>query len=119
MKGAKTTAKTLQIWKTYLQGHESKEIAEMMGLSRRAVRTALSRGRKNGSLPPLKRTSNLPYLLMKHNLRNGHIRELFENLTMEQTVWLVSQASEIGCQTVSEYLIELVRDEYERENDNG
>ena len=44
---------------------------------------------------------------------------MFDNLTMEQTVWLVSQASEIGCQTVSEFLIELVRDEYERENDNG
>ena len=119
MRGARTTEKTLQIWEAYRQGHESKEIAEMMGLSRCAVRTALTRGRKNGSLPPLKRTGNLKHLLRKHNLRNGHIREVFENLTMEQTVWLVSQASEIECQTVSEFLIELVRDEYERENDNG
>ena len=119
MKGARTKEKTLQIWEAYRQGHESKEIADMLGLSRPAVRTALSRGRKNGSLPELKRTGNLKHLLMKHNLRNGHIREVFDNLTMEQTVWLVSQASEIECQTVSEYLIEMVRDEYERENDNG
>tara|TARA_R110002153_G_scaffold37733_1_gene110276 strand:+ start:1482 stop:1841 length:360 start_codon:yes stop_codon:yes gene_type:complete len=119
MKGARTTEKTLQIWETYRQGHESKEIAEMMGLSRCVVRTALTRGRKSGSLPPLKRTGNLKHLLRAANLRNGHIREVFENLTMEQTVWLVSQASEIECQTVSEYLVELVRDEYEREKSNG
>ena len=119
MRGARTTEKTLKIWETYRQGHESKEIAEMMGLSRSAVRTALSRGRKNGSLPALKRTGNLKHLLRAANLRNGHIREVFENLTMEQARWLIEQASEIGCQTVSEFLIELVRDEYERENDNG
>jgi hypothetical protein len=87
------------------QGHESKEIAEMMGLSRCAVRTALTRGRRNGSLPPLKRTGNLKHMLRAANLRNGNIREVFDNITMEQTVWLVSQASEIGCQTVSEYHI--------------
>ena len=39
MRGARTTEKTLQIWEAYRQGHESKEIAEMMGLSRCAVRT--------------------------------------------------------------------------------
>ena len=119
MKGARTTEKTLKIWETYRQGHESKEIADMLGLSRCAVRTALSRGRKNGSLPALKRASNLKHLLRAANLRNGHIREVFENLTMDQTRWLVSQASEIECQTVSEFLIELVRDEFEREKDNG
>tara|TARA_R110000796_G_scaffold64261_3_gene148935 strand:+ start:47 stop:406 length:360 start_codon:yes stop_codon:yes gene_type:complete len=119
MNGAKTTEKTLKIWEAYRQGHESKEIAEMMGLSRCVVRTALTRGRKSGSLPELKRTGNLKHLLMKHNLRNGHIREVFENLTMDQTRWLVSQAGEIECQTVSEFLIELVRDEFEREKDNG
>ena len=116
MKGARTTEKTLKIWATYRQGHESKEIAEMMGLSRSAVRTALSRGRKNGSLPPLRRTGNLKHLLRAANLRNGNIREVFDNITLEQKRWLVEQASEIGCQTVSEYLIELVRDEYERES---
>jgi len=119
MKGARTKEKTLQIWEAYRQGHESKEIADMMGLSRCVVRTALTRGRKNGSLPELKRTGNLKHLLMKHNLRNGHIREVFENLTMEQTRWLIEQASKIECQTVSEFLIELVRDEYEREAHNG
>ena len=119
MRGAKTTEKTLKIWETYRQGHEPKEIAKKMGLSPCAVRTALTRGRMNGSLPPLKRTRNLKHLLMKHNLRNGHIREVFDNLTMEQTRWLIDEASEIECQTVSEFLIELVRDEYERENDNG
>lgn len=119
MKGARTTEKTLKIWEAYRQGCESKEIAERMGLSRFAVRTALARGRKNGSLPPLKRKGNLKYMLRAANLRNGHIREVFESLTMEQTRWLIEQASEIECQTVSEFLIELVRDEYEKEKDNG
>ena len=119
MKGARTTEKTLQIWETYRQGHESKEIADILGLSRCAVRTALNRGRKNGSLPPLKRAGNLKHMLRAANLRKGHIREVFESLTEEQTRWLIEQASEIECQTVSEFLIELVRDEYEKENDNG
>jgi len=119
MKGARTTEKTLKIWETYRQGYEPKEIADMLGLPRCAVRTALNRGRKNGSLPPLKRKGNLKHMLRAANLRNGHIREVFESLTEEQTVWLVSRASEIECRTVSEYLIELVRDEYEKENDNG
>ena len=119
MKGARTTEKTLKIWEAYRQGHEPKEIAERTGLSRSAIRTALSRGRKNGSLPPLKRTGNLKHLLRAANLRNGHIREVFDTLTMDQTRWLIEQASEIECQTVSEYLIELVRDEYEREKSNG
>tara|TARA_R110000851_G_scaffold97428_1_gene211118 strand:- start:6402 stop:6761 length:360 start_codon:yes stop_codon:yes gene_type:complete len=119
MRGARTSEKTLQIWEAYRQGYDAVEIAKIMGLPRTGVSTALARGRKNGSLPAIKRTGNLKHLLMKHNLRNGHIREVFDNLTMEQTRWLVSQASEIECQTVSEFLIELVRDEYERENDNG
>jgi transposase len=121
MKGARTKEKTLKIWEAYRQGHNSKEVAEMMGLSRCAVRTALTRGRKNGSIPPLKRASNLKHLLRAGNLRNGHISEVFENLTIEQTRWLINEASKVEAETVSEYLVELVRDEYERERerDNG
>jgi len=119
MKGARTKEKTLKILETYRQGHTSKEIAEMMGLSRSSVRTALTRGRKNGSIPPFKPASNLKHLLKAANLRNGHISEVFENLTIEQTRWLINEASKVEAETVSEYLIELVRDEYEREHDNG
>ena len=119
MKGARTKEKTLKIWEAYRQGNTSKAIAEMMGLTRCAVRTALTRGRKNGSIPPLKPASNLKHLLRAANLRNGHISEVFESLTMDQTRWLINEASKVEAETVSEYLIELVRDEYERENDNG
>jgi len=118
MKGARTTEKTLKIWEAYRQGCASKEIAERMGLSRCAVRTALTRGRKNGSLPPLERTSNVQHLLRTVNLRNGNISDVFSSLTLEQTWWLIDQASKVEAETVSEYLVELVRDEFEREKGN-
>mgnify|MGYP003666067757 FL=1 len=119
MRGARTSEKTLRIWKAYRQGYDAVEIAKMMGLPRSGVSTALARGRKNGALPAIKRTGNLKHMLKAANLRNGHIREVFENLTMDQTRWLIKEASKVEAETISEYLIEMVRDEYERENQNG
>ena len=116
MKGADTKQQTLQIWDNYRNGVGSKQIAETMGLSRCVVRSALTRGRRKGALPPLKRTKNLRHLMQNLKLKNGTMGEVMQTLDERQREWVLAEASSIGCKTVSEYLIELVRDEYERES---
>lgn len=118
MRGARTTPQTLQIWEASKNGLTPNAIAEKMGVSRCSVRTALTRGRKGGFVPPPEQASNLKHLLRAYNLRNGNVGEIYDSLTTEQSRWLIEAASKIECETVAEYLIELVRDEYEREKQN-
>lgn len=115
MNGRKTTPQTLQIWQEYNDGADPKKIAEGIGLSFCAVRKAISRGRKTGAVEPLDRTRDFKHQLRKRRLSKGSMKEVFGSISKDQQIWLLEQTSEIGCETVAEYLVELVRDAYEEE----
>lgn len=117
MRGARTKPQTLQIWEASRNGLKPHEIAEKFGASSYSVRTALTRGRKGGFVPPVQ-ASNTKHMLRSYNLRSGSFREIYDSLTTEQSRWLMEAACKIECETVAEYIIEMLRDEFEKENED-
>jgi hypothetical protein len=100
-------------------GGTPREIAAAMGLRYDTVLKAQARARDKGLLPPKRRPH--PRQVAQTYVRNnrvvmGHVSDVLVALTREQRVWLVKQTEELGCVNIAEYLTELTRDEYEREN---
>ena len=46
-------------------------------------------------------------------IRYGHIKDIAQALDNDQFDWLCASAARIGCDSIAEYLTELVRDQYE------
>ncbi len=100
---------TRKIWDMSLQGMTAPEISRKLGLKFALVNSAVRRGREKGVIKrrfnknPLKR-KGIAYM------RLGSISEITNGLSIEQLNDLIDSASKCGCQTVSEYVLELVRD---------
>ena len=101
-----------------LAGYSNTEIASALGKSYTSTTNIITAARKAGLLPPIKR-SPLPSRtkvsdeLRRIGISRGTVGEMCLQLTKEQRVWLYTEAYKIGCTKLSEYLAELVRDEYE------
>ena len=119
MQGKKTTDTTKLIWDLFLEGSSVQEIATKLGVKKPKVSSALSRGRIKGIIPLPNRTYAKSYMLTKFNLKTGSLSRLMDSLNTEQRVWICTEASKIGCETIEEYLLEKVRDEYEESNSGG
>lgn len=97
----------------FRKGKPVREIACSLGLPSHRVSSAISRGRAKGALPPRDQDFTNPYLFRKFGIKAGGVSMILENLAPEQKVWLFEEASKIGCETIAEYLLERVRDDYE------
>ena len=95
------------------KGKSVQEIASELGLNKHTVAGALTRGRNKGIIPRPDRNYATSYMLSKFGMKAGSITRLMDQLSMEQRVWLVAEAKKISCETIEEYLLEKVRDEYE------
>lgn len=116
MPQTKTKPETRQVWDMALQGLSSREIAEELGLKVNTVANRILRGRAKGIIP--KRTEDdmsVRYRLKKSNTTLGSMMAIFDALSTEQRAWLVNQSIDCGCATISEFVVELVRDAYEEE----
>ena len=100
---------TRQIWDMSLQGMTAPEISQRLGLKFGLVNSAVRRGREKGVI---KRRFNKNPLKRKgiDHMRLGAVSEITNGLSVEQLNYLIASASKCGCQTVSEYVLELVRD---------
>ncbi len=100
---------TRQIWDMSLQGMTAPEISRKLGLKFGLVNSAVRRGRERGVI---KRRFNKNPLKRKGiaHMKLGSVSEITNGLTMEQLNYLIASASRCECQTVSEYVLELVRD---------
>lgn len=116
MHGKETSSTTKQIWDLFFKGKSIQEIASELGVKRYHVSSALSRGREKGVIPPVKLVYSTSYVLEKFGLKAGRMICLMDQLSVDQRVWLCTEASKIGCETIEEYLLEKVRDEYEESN---
>ena len=47
-------------------------------------------------------------------IRYGNIRTIVQALDNDQFDWLCASAAKINCESIAEYLTELLRDEYEK-----
>lgn len=116
-RGKPTAQVTKRIWELYLAGMDRHEIAEQVGKSTASVSAAITRGRQVGVIPmpkPKPKQFRVKKLLHGNGLKVGNMGWMMDALSLEQIEWLVVDASRIGCDTLAEYITEIVRDEYER-----
>jgi len=63
--------------------------------------------------PPKKAISHVRH--HKNYLRLGSISAVLDDLTNEQVDWLATQTRQLGCETVAEFIVEVVRDAHANE----
>lgn len=106
-----------QILEMYLSGQNPQQIAEELGLDRKIVGGVVYRARRDGKIPKLRGKKTLNRLLAKTGLRYGGAAFLRDELSPEQQEWLVEECVKLKVDTIMEYLLELVRDEYENQKE--
>lgn len=118
--GAYRSSDTLKIWQLSREGLSAREISAMLGFKFNKVNSTLRRGREANILPPAPKK---PISYVRHHknyLRLGSISTVLDALTNEQVDWLAAQTRQLGCETVAEFILELVRDAHaDEELKNG
>jgi len=113
---------TLKIWELYLAGHSVREIESELGFKFGKVNSALRRGRESGVIPP--RRNERPLRMQvdgtQSYTRLGSISFILNSLNLDQMHWLAAEIRTCGCETVAEFILELVRDAHaDEELKNG
>lgn len=111
-----------QVAKMRSDGCSYVDIQNALGISHGEV-GRLTRQAKNAGLLPEHRayeTAQLRVFRAKtvYQIKMGHTRDVVAAITSEQFDWLASVTARAECDSIAEYLTELVRDEYERENND-
>jgi len=106
---------TLKIWKLSKDGLSAREISAKLGFKFNKVNSALRRGREANELPPIFKKAISHARHHKNYLRLGSISTVLDALTNEQVEWLATQTRSLGCETVAEFIAELVRDAHANE----
>lgn len=104
---------TKRVWELRLQGYSNLEIKDILDLTPCAIASAVRRGRECGALPRYNQTA-MPDRRRGSEIRRGTISLILSGLSIEQQEWLVHEAADTGCETIAEYILEIVRDEYEQ-----
>jgi|SaaInl85LU_5_DNA_1037374.scaffolds.fasta_scaffold14491_6 hypothetical protein len=112
---APVTEETKRVWQLKLEGLKNYEIAEIMGFTPDRVGRAILRGRAKGELPIPERVQPVCDRRQTY-IRRGTISTVIEGLSERQNFWLVDEARKYECDSLAEYILELVRDAYEVEN---
>jgi len=89
------------------------EIMVRMKLPSGVVRVALAKATRRKEIVPhryLPTNHSLRYYASRAGIRMGSIGDVGDALSSEQRQWVVDQMSRMGCESVAEYLTELVRD---------
>jgi len=111
VKGKERTEQTKTILTMYLAGKSNAEIEREMNLSRATVSSAVSRGRDYGLIPPKRKRTNVDKVLGGH-IRRGSISRIIAGLDQDQANWLIDQALKLKCETISEFISEIILDAY-------
>ena len=106
---------TLKIWQLSKDGLSAREISAKLGFKFNKVNSALRRGRESNELPPIFKKAISHARHHKNYLRLGSISAVLDDLTNEQVDWLATQTRQLGCETVAEFILELVRDAHTNE----
>jgi hypothetical protein len=113
--GAYRSPDTFKIWELSKKGLSSTQISRELGFKFGKVNSALRRGREGNILPPhpIKPISSGSH--HKNYMRLGNVSAILDALNKDQVDWLATEARKIGCETVAEFILELVRDAHANE----
>jgi hypothetical protein len=101
-------------------GNSNREIAQTLGMTYDQVGTAVFKARQRNILPPKPKANPRQAVLdlVKGNgLRQGRISDMMIELSKEEKVWLIGDAQRDGYETVAQWLTDVVRAKYDKENE--
>jgi predicted transcriptional regulator len=103
-------------------GHSHSEMAQMTGRGYTTIVRAVKSARRLGYLPPRKVKSSprkkIQDVYANQLIKLGYINNILVALTPEQQDWLATEIHKTKCESVAEYLTELVRDAHAEEKAN-
>ena len=110
----KVSHDTQRILELHLEGKRNDDICELLGFSRGKVSSAILRARARGDAPPPVFTPPLEYVRRNGEMRRGSIGDIFNRLDANHCLWLDKRCMEQEYDSIAEFLLDLVLDEYER-----
>jgi len=103
-------------------GNSNREIAQTLKISYDQVGTAVFRARQRNILPPKPVAEPKQAIIdfcKSNNIRQGRISNMMLALSKEERVWMVGAAHKDGYETLAEWLTDVVREKYDKENELG
>jgi transposase len=101
-------------------GNRNIEIAQMLNMTYDQVGRYVFQARQRGWLPPKPKANPRQAVidLVKGNgMRQGYISDMMMALSKEEKVWLIGDAQRDGYETIAEWLTDVVRAKYDKENE--
>ncbi len=104
---------TIKIWELSKKGLSAHQISHQTGWKFGKINSALRRGRDAGVIqrPSVKPISGNNH--HKNYMRLGNVSAILDALTDKQVDWLATEARKIKCETLGEYIVEIIRDAHE------
>jgi len=102
-----------QVTDLLLGGMTDHQAAAHIGVSVWSVRSAKQHARRLGIYPP--HTPKADYdtftdRIRREGFRRGNMREALLPLSADQRKWLLDEAQDLGCESLAEFICELIRD---------
>lgn len=111
-KGRAVSENSLMYIELHQRGLSIPEIMERTGAPRNKIYSALRRAQDRGEV--MISSTKLSYapdaLRQRFNLRMGNVSTIIGALNDEQIDWVYAEALKVGCETIAEYLTEVIRD---------
>ena len=105
---------TQRIAEMHRAGHSHAAIQLATGLGYSRVVRGVVEARKAGMIPPRKVKASprqiVKYLFANRNIKLGYMSDILLALTPDQLDWMAKETDKMGCESVAEYITELVRD---------
>lgn len=96
----------------YAEGLRPRAIVERLGVSSDEVRYAVRKATRYGEVMAHNLNPDVPFKrhAVRARVRLGSLGDLDHELTPAQCQWLIDEVVPTGCDTVREYVAELIRD---------
>lgn len=110
--GRNLSERSRQIRELHQKGLKRREIAAALSVSVNVVRKAVEQGREVGALEPFrpKISERCEQFVRRKKLRFGTVNDVLSALNDNEILWLIRKTKKAESETVSGYLLELVRD---------
>ena len=103
-------------------GNSNRKIAQTLGMTYDQVGSAVFKARKRNILPPrppAKPRQAVLDLVKGNGHRQGRISDMMMQLSKAEKVWLIGETQRDGYETIAEWLTDVVREKYDKENEHG
>jgi hypothetical protein len=101
-------------------GNTPREIAQIISRSHAFVSMAQRRARMMGLLPPKPKAETREQvrdLVCNSGFKQGRISKVLGDLSDKEQKWAITRAQRDGYETIAEWLTDVVREKYDKENE--